>query len=81
MSRPKNENGVSRDKVIRVRLTTDEYNLLISSIGDVSLSKHIRGLMFKNHYDKSEIKGEPSKNRPCPCGSGKKYKHCCMKTS
>jgi len=21
---------------------------------------------------------EPSRNDPCPCGSGKKYKHCCM---
>ncbi|MFH1731549.1 MAG: preprotein translocase subunit SecA [Planctomycetota bacterium] len=21
---------------------------------------------------------EPSRNAPCPCGSGKKYKHCCM---
>lgn len=19
----------------------------------------------------------PQRNRPCPCGSGKKYKHCC----
>ena len=23
--------------------------------------------------------GLPSRNAPCPCGSGKKYKHCCMK--
>lgn len=21
---------------------------------------------------------EPSRNRPCPCGSGKKYKNCCL---
>jgi hypothetical protein len=21
---------------------------------------------------------EPKRNQPCPCGSGKKYKHCCM---
>ncbi|HEX8519185.1 MAG TPA: SEC-C metal-binding domain-containing protein [Pseudonocardia sp.] len=20
--------------------------------------------------------GEPARNRPCPCGSGRKYKHC-----
>lgn len=25
-------------------------------------------------------KKEPSRNTPCPCGSGKKYKHCCYKT-
>jgi len=23
----------------------------------------------------------PSPNRPCPCGSGRKYKHCCGKVS
>jgi uncharacterized protein YecA (UPF0149 family) len=21
------------------------------------------------------------RNDPCPCGSGKKYKHCCLKTA
>ena len=21
--------------------------------------------------------GAPGRNQPCPCGSGKKYKHCC----
>jgi len=25
-------------------------------------------------------KTEPNRNQPCPCGSGKKYKHCCGKT-
>ena len=24
-------------------------------------------------------KKSPSRNDPCPCGSGKKYKHCCGK--
>ena len=23
----------------------------------------------------------PGRNDPCPCGSGEKYKHCCMNTS
>ena len=23
------------------------------------------------------IPGAPGRNQPCPCGSGKKYKHCC----
>jgi uncharacterized protein YecA (UPF0149 family) len=23
--------------------------------------------------------GEPTRKGPCPCGSGKKYKHCCGK--
>jgi hypothetical protein len=21
---------------------------------------------------------KPGRNNPCPCGSGKKYKHCCL---
>ncbi len=29
-----------------------------------------------NHY-KPEPLAKPSRNTPCPCGSGKKYKHCC----
>lgn len=24
------------------------------------------------------IRKKPARNQPCPCGSGKKYKHCCM---
>lgn len=28
--------------------------------------------------DKEEVKAnKPSRNQPCPCGSGKKYKRCC----
>ncbi len=26
------------------------------------------------------IKKKPARNEPCPCGSGKKYKHCCGKS-
>ena len=22
--------------------------------------------------------GRPGRNEPCPCGSGRKYKHCCL---
>lgn len=30
--------------------------------------------------DKEQPKSEkPSRNQPCPCGSGKKYKRCCGK--
>ncbi len=25
-----------------------------------------------------EIAHRPGRNAPCPCGSGKKYKHCCL---
>jgi hypothetical protein len=23
------------------------------------------------------VSNQPGRNEPCPCGSGKKYKHCC----
>ncbi|MBR0400159.1 MAG: SEC-C domain-containing protein [Mogibacterium sp.] len=26
-------------------------------------------------------KKKPGRNDPCPCGSGKKYKHCCGKNA
>lgn len=37
-------------------------------------------LMAFYHQDLAAIKAdiEPRKNGPCPCGSGKKYKRCCM---
>jgi preprotein translocase subunit SecA len=27
------------------------------------------------------VEKHPQRNDPCPCGSGKKYKHCCGKTA
>lgn len=35
---------------------------------------------FQNDFAQSPIFGnkEPGRNEPCPCGSGKKYKKCCM---
>ncbi len=26
------------------------------------------------------VEKQPKRNDPCPCGSGKKYKHCCGKS-
>ena len=26
------------------------------------------------------MSNHPGRNEPCPCGSGKKYKHCCART-
>jgi len=31
-------------------------------------------------HAQTPIKKRPSRNEPCPCGSGKKYKHCCGKS-
>ena len=43
------------------------------------LSEEERATITKE-YKKSKtlVKGEKiGRNQPCPCGSGKKYKHCC----
>ena len=32
---------------------------------------------FPNVIDKAETYAKTSRNSPCPCGSGKKYKRCC----
>ena len=29
--------------------------------------------------ERAKAGGEPARNDPCPCGSGKKYKKCCGK--
>lgn len=43
---------------------------------------------YSNYVRKSDTTGPdfnkefvrpPSRNQPCPCGSGKKYKHCCAR--
>jgi hypothetical protein len=32
-----------------------------------------------NHYEKTSVKEKKTgRNEPCPCGSGKKYKNCCL---
>lgn len=38
--------------------------------------------LLRTAFDKSQsntLSGAPSKNAPCPCGSGRKYKNCCGK--
>lgn len=36
------------------------------------------GDLLRSHFaERKTITGKPSKNAPCPCGSGRKYKNCC----
>jgi len=37
----------------------------------------------KNRYKRPESPSlkKPSRNDPCPCGSGRKYKYCCMRST
>lgn len=47
---------------------------------EVMLNDKIFIERLKKHYDmfKSSKKGKIGRNAPCPCGSGKKYKKCCL---
>ena len=36
-------------------------------------------IVGKPGENKPSLPGKPGRNEPCPCGSGKKYKHCCGK--
>ncbi len=47
-------------------------NLPFSSLGQSSFDPSGNG------NQPFESADEPGRNDPCPCGSGKKYKHCCM---
>jgi len=54
----------------------------------VDLNKTVAGLQGENTNGQAKKGGAPTnknqpgavgRNQPCPCGSGKKYKHCCGK--
>ncbi len=36
------------------------------------------GRSFPERFHTMSEKDEPGRNDPCSCGSGKKYKHCCI---
>lgn len=48
---------------------------------DAILTEERRKELYKENKASGTIvkKKEPGRNDPCPCGSGKKYKHCCGK--
>lgn len=77
MSWLKDPSRINRNKIVAIRLTLQEYNTLKSCIGDVSVSDYIRNQLLNNKLACGS--SSPSKNRSCPCGSGRKYKHCCMR--
>ncbi|AXF56299.1 preprotein translocase subunit SecA [Salicibibacter kimchii] len=71
------EEEVSR-YVIKARLTN---NMQREAVVDESKSQAVHG---NNNKDQEKKRKQPirkakqvGRNEPCPCGSGKKYKHCC----
>ncbi len=54
--------------VPRIRIEREQVAKPLDTGGDGTLKKQPK-----------KVKKEPGRNDPCPCGSGKKYKHCCGK--
>jgi uncharacterized protein YecA (UPF0149 family) len=53
------------------------FNFRMPSLGDVNF---INNPAFGQHKNEPYVRpASPGRNDPCPCGSGKKYKNCCMK--
>ena len=72
-------------------IVKDEKSVRIVSEQIIQLNNSMRLWGLKGHTPQEVAGGEPAKkmapfrrkktpgrNDPCPCGSGKKYKHCCM---
>lgn len=70
-----------RNRLLTIRLTASEYAQLKERIQglEVSISSFIRNLLIKELKASSMANKPVGKNALCPCGSGKKYKRCCLK--
>lgn len=61
-------NKEQQDKVEELLDKVDDYN-------------EMQNYINYNAIPKPQVKEHKiSRNDPCPCGSGKKYKNCCLKT-
>ncbi|NCF75308.1 MAG: preprotein translocase subunit SecA [Xanthomonadaceae bacterium] len=57
--------------------TGDENNFGSSAMAKETDNRNIKESVLKKIVNKDGVK--VGRNDPCPCGSGKKYKHCCGK--
>lgn len=68
------ESPINATKILKNwAMFEDEKN---DRITDKEFEKMVRGI--ENGYTAAETKKKIGRNDPCPCGSGKKYKFCCM---
>jgi len=78
----KDMSGWSSDFMSPDRLPPEEIIEWMESLMDdhwlAKIKKHYR--MVRKAQDTNIIRFEPkiSRNAPCPCGSGRKYKQCCL---
>lgn len=71
------EKIVSMDKVEKLQDEVDNYKAATGEMSNAELLQAVRMMCTKPVIrDYKKI----GRNDPCPCGSGKKYKNCCLKT-
>lgn len=82
----------SKNKPARVRVQTEERAMEMMALCNLKDWQVIVGIEPDKEENIDDIKkleagdkpsfnfnASPSKNAPCPCGSGKQYKRCCGK--
>lgn len=58
---------------------SDEMENLVADLKPISQEHSIRDFRKLSFGDQSRIPHKKiGRNEPCPCGSGKKYKRCCI---
>ena len=56
-----------------------EYTIEISDENKIKYANTIEMLINSRITQQQAHKKKIGRNEPCPCGSGKKYKKCCLK--
>lgn len=64
---------------------TDEENAHVTELGEASAAgkmniEALKAAMIAARRPIERDYRKIGRNEPCPCGSGKKYKNCCLKT-
>ncbi|MGG4734750.1 SEC-C metal-binding domain-containing protein [Leclercia adecarboxylata] len=58
---------------------SDEMDRLVADLEPISPEHHIKNIRKLSFGEKPQRKSRKiGRNEPCPCGSGKKYKQCCI---
>ncbi len=67
--------------LVRKAVGQDEFAALLTA-GVEALDEPLREAVRSDlHLNPTVVTDKPGRNDPCPCGSGKKYKHCCLKSA
>jgi hypothetical protein len=62
-----------------IRQTTSKHRPHFHASGEICYADHYDESVWENDFFPFQPKPKIGRNEVCPCGSGKKYKHCCLK--